>query len=58
LDFHRVAFDQFRGLANRVPWEVVQKGRALQEGWAFFRNKSLKARCAESQVVQKGGQPG
>lgn len=56
LDLDRAAFDLFRGLAVRAPWNTVQKGSALHEGWAFFRNMSLKAWCAESQVVH--GQPG
>lgn len=43
LDLDRAAFDLFRGLAVRAPWNTVQKGSALHEGWAFFRNMSLKA---------------
>ncbi|GAB0204739.1 hypothetical protein GRJ2_002939500 [Grus japonensis] len=43
LDFRRAEFGPFRSLINRVPWEVVLRGKAVQEGWKLFKKEILKA---------------
>ncbi|KAK4821440.1 hypothetical protein QYF61_020023 [Mycteria americana] len=43
LDFWRADFGLFRKLADRVPWDVVLKGKGVQEGWAFFKKEMLQA---------------
>jgi len=42
LDFHRAEFGLFRNLVDRVPWEVVLKGKGLQEGWTLLKEEVLK----------------
>ncbi|KAK4822026.1 hypothetical protein QYF61_006939 [Mycteria americana] len=37
---HRQAFVR---LVDRVPWEAALKGKGVQEGWTFFKEKVLKA---------------
>ncbi|KAK4825779.1 hypothetical protein QYF61_002342 [Mycteria americana] len=48
LDFQRADFGPFRRLVDKVPWEAVLKGKGVQEGWTFFKNKILKA---QEQVI-------
>ena len=43
LDFRRADFELFRTLLGRVPWEVVLKGRVVQEGWTLFKKEILVA---------------
>ena len=43
LDFRRADFELFRTLVGRVPWEAVQKGRGVQEGWALLKKEILMA---------------
>lgn len=43
LDFWRADFELLRTLVGRVPWEVVLKGRGVQEGWALFKKEILMA---------------
>uniref|UniRef100_A0A8B9CU89 Reverse transcriptase domain-containing protein n=1 Tax=Anser brachyrhynchus TaxID=132585 RepID=A0A8B9CU89_9AVES len=44
LDFRRADSELFRTLVGRVPWEVVLKGRGVQEGWALLKKEILMAR--------------
>ncbi|XP_071886556.1 uncharacterized protein [Anas platyrhynchos] len=41
LDFRRADFGLLRTLVGRVPWEVVLKGRGVQEGWALLKREIL-----------------
>ena len=43
LDFQRADFELFRTLVGRVPWEVVLKGRGVQEAWVLFKKEILMA---------------
>jgi len=43
LHFWRADFGLFRSLVDRVPWEVVLKGKGVQAGWTFFKKEVLKA---------------
>lgn len=43
LDFQRTDFGFLRDVVDRVTWEVVLKGKAVQEGWTFFKNEIQKA---------------
>ncbi|KAK4828902.1 hypothetical protein QYF61_001460 [Mycteria americana] len=43
MDFQRADFGLFRTLVESVPWEIVLKGKGVQEGWAFFKKELLKA---------------
>lgn len=40
--FGRADFKLFRMLVGRIPWELVLKGRDVQEDWTFFRKEILK----------------
>jgi len=42
LDFRRADFGLFRSLADRVPWELVLKGKGVQEGCTLFMEEVLK----------------
>jgi len=44
LDFWRADFELLRTLVGRVPWEVVLKGRGVQEGWALFKREIAQER--------------
>jgi len=48
LDFCRAAFGLFRSLVDRVPWQAVIQGKAVQKGWTLFNEEVLKA---QEQVV-------
>ncbi|PKU42080.1 rna-directed dna polymerase from mobile element jockey-like [Limosa lapponica baueri] len=43
LDFQREDFSLFRTLVGRVPWEIVLRGKGVQEGWTLFKKEILKA---------------
>ncbi|PKU41370.1 adaptin ear-binding coat-associated protein 1 [Limosa lapponica baueri] len=43
MDFQRADFGLLKSLLNRVPWEAVLKGKRIQEGWTFSKEKVLKA---------------
>ena len=43
LNFQRADFEQFRTLAQRVPWDSVLKGKGVQEGWLLLKKEVLKA---------------
>ncbi|KAK4827846.1 LOW QUALITY PROTEIN: hypothetical protein QYF61_021983 [Mycteria americana] len=58
LDFWRADFGLFRGLADRVPWEAVLKGKGVQEGWTFFKKKIVKAEEQAIPMCQKTSQQG
>lgn len=42
LDFWKADFGLFRRLIGRVSWEVVLKGKGVQEGWTLFKKEILK----------------
>ncbi|KAJ7395570.1 hypothetical protein BTVI_153508 [Pitangus sulphuratus] len=42
LDFWRAEFGLFRRLVDRVPWEVVVRGKRLKEGWMLFKKEIVK----------------
>ncbi|PKU29777.1 hypothetical protein llap_19920 [Limosa lapponica baueri] len=42
LDFWRADFSLFRTLVGRVPWEIVLRGKGVQEGWTLFKKEILK----------------
>ncbi|KAK4816346.1 hypothetical protein QYF61_015660 [Mycteria americana] len=52
MDFQRADFDPFRTLVERVPLEIVLKGKGVQEGWAFFK-KEVKGTGAGCPHVPK-----
>jgi len=39
MDFRRADFGLFRMLVERVPWEKVLKGKAVQAGCTFFKEE-------------------
>ena len=43
LNFKKVDFDQFKTLVARVPWELLLKGKAVQEAWMLLKMEILKA---------------
>jgi len=43
LDFRGAGFGLCGGMVDRVPWETVLKGIAVQEGCTFFKEEMLKA---------------
>ncbi|PKU34200.1 hypothetical protein llap_15501 [Limosa lapponica baueri] len=43
LDFRRADFSLFRTLVGRVPWEIILRGKGVQEGWMLFKKEILKA---------------
>ncbi|KAM9590842.1 uncharacterized protein ACIBXB_005891 [Morphnus guianensis] len=43
MDFRRANFGLFKALVERVPWEMVLKGKGVQEGWTFFKKEILMA---------------
>jgi len=43
MGFQRADFGLFRTLVERVPWETVTKGKGVQAGCTFFKEKVLKA---------------
>ena len=42
LNFKKVDFDQFKTLVARVPWELLLKGKAVQEAWMLLKMEILK----------------
>ncbi|GAB0204752.1 hypothetical protein GRJ2_002940800 [Grus japonensis] len=58
LDFRRAEFGPFRSLIDRVPWEVVLRGKAVQEGWKLFKKEILKAQEQAVPMCQKMSQWG
>ena len=43
LNFQRVDFDLFRTLVVGVPWELLLKGKGVQEVWMLLKLEILKA---------------
>ena len=58
LDFQRADFELFRTLVGEVPWEVVLKGRGVQEGWALFKKEILMAQEQSDPMCWHGRQAG
>jgi len=56
--FRRADFGLFRTLVERVPWEIVLKGKEVQESWTFFKEEVLKAQeqavCLCCRMNQQG----
>jgi len=63
MDFRRADFGLFRTLAERVPWERVLKGKAVQAGWTFFKEEVFKVQeqaipSAARRTSREDDQPG
>ncbi|KAK4829746.1 LOW QUALITY PROTEIN: hypothetical protein QYF61_006455 [Mycteria americana] len=58
MDFQRADFGLFRTLVESVPWEIVLKGKGVQEGWAFFKKELLKAQEQAVPMCGKTNQQG
>uniref|UniRef100_A0A8B9VG58 Reverse transcriptase domain-containing protein n=1 Tax=Anas zonorhyncha TaxID=75864 RepID=A0A8B9VG58_9AVES len=58
LDFRRADFELLRTLVGGVPWEVVLKGRGVQEGWALFKRQILMAQERSVPMCPKMSQRG
>ena len=58
MDFRRADFELFRTLVGEVPWEVVLKGRGVQEGWALFKKEILLAQEQSVPMCPKTSQRG
>jgi len=43
LNFQRVDIDLFRTLVTGVPWELLLKGKGVQEAWVLLKMVILKA---------------
>ena len=43
LKFWGADFKLFRTLVGRIPWDSVQKGKDVEEGWTFLKNEVLQA---------------
>lgn len=39
LNFQRAGFDPFRMLAAGVPWELLLKGKGVQEPWMLLKKE-------------------
>ena len=50
LNFKRADFDLFRMLVAGVPWELLLKGKVVQEAWMLLKVEILKA---QEQAVPK-----
>ena len=58
LDFRRADFDPFKRLIDKIPWEAALKDMGVQEGWTYFKKRSLKGTGAGCSRVPKNKQVG
>ena len=58
LDFQRTDFGLFRCVVDTVPWEVVMKGKGVQEGGAFFKEEVFQVQKQAVPVCRKTSQWG